>query len=76
MTRDEFMSVCAGLTAEELEWVRRVLNIMEQNNSAAMKVLDGFLDQVKAAPRGTIPHARFGEILDEAEAAAEGGKAS
>ena len=72
MTRDEFMSMCAGLTNEELEWVRRVICIMEQNNSAAMKVLDDFLDQAKAAPRGTIPHARFGEILDEAEAAARG----
>lgn len=72
MTRDEFMNMCADLTDEEIGWVRRVLKILEQNNSAAMKVLDGFLDQVKAAPRGTIPHARFGEILDEAEEAAKG----
>ena len=72
MTRDEFMSMCAGLTVEEIGWVRRVLKILEQNNSAAIKVLDRFLDQAKAAPRGTIPHARFGEILDEAEAAAKG----
>lgn len=66
------MNMCAGLTNQELEWVQRLIKILGQQNSAAMKVIDGFLDQVKAAPRGTIPHARFGEILDEAEEAAKG----
>ncbi len=72
MTTEEFMSLCADLTEEEIGWVRRLLKIMNQNNSAAMKVIEGFLDQCKAAQPGTIPRARFGEVLDEAEEAAKG----
>lgn len=72
MTREEFMSTCEDLTAEELVWVGRLIKILAEHNSAAIKVIDGFLDQVKAAPRGTIPHASYGEILDEAEKAARG----
>lgn len=72
MGKDEFMNMCADMTDEEIGWVRRLLAIMEQNNSAAMKVIDGFLSQCKAAQPGTIPRARFGEVLDEAEEAAKG----
>lgn len=71
MTTDEFMMMCSRANKENRALVLRMLRALQRNNSAAEKVIYGFVNQCKEAQSGTIPRARFKEVLDEAEAAAD-----
>lgn len=71
MTKSEFLKMCEGLSAEELQLITRLVTVLNRDCKTAENMLDNFLQEARAATPGNLPRARFVSIVDAMERAAD-----